>query len=151
MLESSLEFETQKKNSSKKKFVNFFEILLITFVVLGTALWLLISSHFSFQTLFANALRTLTPQVSTEKKTAPQIPEETVKKLLNGTLEVTSTSRTEDGSLQVATKNNLVIIFSLKKDLAGQVRSLQTILAKAKIDNKTIQKVDFRFSKTIIQ
>lgn len=47
-------------------------------------------------------------------------------------------------------KNAEKLIFSLKKDIFGQLGSLQLILQKAKIDGKVIESVDLRFDKPVV-
>lgn len=42
------------------------------------------------------------------------------------------------------------LVFSLSKDIPKQLASLQLILAKAKIDEKTIESLDLRFDKPVI-
>ena len=65
--------------------------------------------------------------------------------------EVGSVRESGNDSLEVTSKNNILVIFSLKKDLSGQVRTLQTVSTKAKIENRNLKKVDFRFEKIIVE
>lgn len=48
-------------------------------------------------------------------------------------------------------KGDLVVIFSKNKDLNLQVNSLQQVLARAKIDESKISKIDLRFDKPVIE
>ena len=43
------------------------------------------------------------------------------------------------------------IIFSLEKESAGQVDSLQAILTRAKINDRPVSQVDFRFDKPVVR
>lgn len=62
----------------------------------------------------------------------------------------------EDGSLTVTGKGETdtggknLFIFSLSGDYTTQVTSLQLILQKAKMNSKSIQKVDLRFNKPVV-
>lgn len=47
-------------------------------------------------------------------------------------------------------KNAEKLIFSLKKDIFGQLGSLQLILQKAKIEGKVVESVDLRFDKPVV-
>ena len=56
-----------------------------------------------------------------------------------------------ENDISVKAKNGPTILFSTKKSLTDQVSTLQTLLTKAKIDNKAIKKVDFRFEKIVVE
>lgn len=48
-------------------------------------------------------------------------------------------------------REDLVVLFSKNKDLELQVNSLQQVLARAKIDESKISKIDLRFDKPVIE
>ena len=48
-------------------------------------------------------------------------------------------------------KTGVTIFFSKEKNFRESISTLQTLLAKAKIDNKTVKQVDFRFDKIIVK
>lgn len=54
------------------------------------------------------------------------------------------------GDIAIYNSNSAVAIFTENKDLDLQVDSLQSVLAKAKIDTAKIAKIDLRFDKPII-
>lgn len=56
----------------------------------------------------------------------------------------------DPSDIAVYSQKNLVCIFSSKKTAAGQIDSLQKILAQAKIDASKIAKIDLRFDKPVI-
>lgn len=51
----------------------------------------------------------------------------------------------------IASISGYSIIFSYQKDLETQVRSLQLILPRLKMENKTVKEIDLRFNKVIIR
>lgn len=62
----------------------------------------------------------------------------------------TNIRMTEDNSIAVYSNQEFVVTFSTQKDVAGQIDSLQAILAKAKINASKISKIDLRFDKPVI-
>lgn len=56
--------------------------------------------------------------------------------------------RVADGYLQIKTKP--LVIFSLEKDIIRQLASLQLILQKAKINSGTMDLIDLRFEKPVV-
>lgn len=53
-------------------------------------------------------------------------------------------------ALEVWLKENVVVLFSLKKEAKVQLDSLQLILSRAKIEGKNIRKIDLRFDKPVV-
>ena len=56
----------------------------------------------------------------------------------------------EEGDVAVYSTQEAIALFSTTKSAAGQVDSLQSVLAKAKIDAAKIEKIDLRFDKPTI-
>ncbi len=145
-------FFVKKKYSWKDKLIRFLELGLIILVVLGTVGWILISTHFSVGNFVASTFTKLKPQVAS-KSAEPLTNEEKLKKILldRSVLTVASITNVSNNFLEVHSADGSVIFFSLKKDFAEQVTTLQSLLAKAKIDNKSLKKADFRFSKIVVE
>src|SRR3972149_7317735 len=146
-------FEIKKKFSWKETLLRLLEVVLIVVVIGGTAFWLLLASGFSFEKLFSDFLGKLKPAVTLEQNKSFEDSGTLVKNLIDEykIFEVGSVRESGNDSLEVTSKNNILVIFSLKKDLSGQVRTLQTVSTKAKIENRNLKKVDFRFEKIIVE
>lgn len=146
-------FEVKKKHSWKTSLIHYLEISLVIIVVLGTLVWVIVSFHFSFGNIFNNTFSFFRPKISTETVTGKQSSEAEIYQLFaeQKLFKIVSVNKTEQGDFQVTSDTGVVVFFAANKDLSEQVATLQTLLTKAKIDNKPIKKVDFRFEKIIIE
>jgi len=52
--------------------------------------------------------------------------------------------------IEIWLENNLLVLFNLENDVDSQLDSLQLILSRAKIEGKTVKKIDLRFDKPVI-
>jgi len=52
--------------------------------------------------------------------------------------------------IEVWLEDEVLILFNGEKDVGVQLDSLQLILSRAKIEGKTIKKIDLRFDKPVI-
>lgn len=146
-------FSVKKKHAWRGNLITLVEIILIIIVVAGTIVWLLIANHFSLNSFLKNLRKSVQPQATFESKPKIQSKEDELKSLINNdnVLEISSLIKTPEGDLQITSQNGPSVNFSSKKSLQQQVSTLQTLLAKAKIDNKPLKKVDFRFSKIVVE
>jgi hypothetical protein len=146
-------FNVQKKHAWRDVLLRFVSLILIGSVVLGTLVWLLVVSGFSFQKFLNMSLEALKPQVQQEKKVDGLTPEEELRVLIDQDklFEIESLTKTAEGDFVVVAKNGPTVIFTVKKSLTDQLTTLQTLLTKAKIDNKALKKVDFRFAKIVVE
>lgn len=146
-------FKIKKKHSWKDRLIRLVERLLILAVVVGTGIWLLAASHFSPRSFFSTLGKDLRPQATFESQPKVQSKEDQLRAAINQTkvLEIGSIVKTPQGDFQVDSTGGIVVIFSQNKDFAAQVATLQTLLAKARIDNKALKKVDFRFEKIVVE
>lgn len=143
-------FEVKKKHSWKSDVIKLSEILLITIVLLGTVVWVLLSVRFSFASGVGQLLSFLAPKATTEVSEKNQTAEAQLKQALkDNKFDYLSFVTTKEKDFEVRLATGPVIFFSGKKDYASQVSSLQTLIGKAKIDNKAIKRIDFRFEKII--
>lgn len=65
-------------------------------------------------------------------------------------LSLTAAPVTLGGTIQ-ASISGAMVLFSTDKDLFTQVRSLQLILPRIKMEGKTAREIDLRFSKVVIR
>lgn len=149
---STAVFEVKKKHSWRGRLLKVFEIALIAIVLFGTVVWLLIQSHFSVNNFVRQISEKLRPEVSTPNTRELKSAKDALRKSIESqkAFEIETISEVTEG-YEVRLKHNAIVIFSNLKDFGQQVTTLQTLLAKAKIDNKTIKKVDFRFEKIVVQ
>ncbi len=146
-------FTVKKKHAWRDQILRWVSILLIISVLLGTVVWILLSSNFSYEKIFSEVLTRIKPEVRKEVKIKASSKEEELKQLIDNdkVFEIESLTNTTEGDILVKAKKGPTIIFASKKSLTDQVSTLQTLLTKAKIDNKAIKKVDFRFEKIVVE
>jgi len=146
-------FKVQKKHAWRDKFIRIIEIGLVVVVISGTVVWLLLSSNFSFEKLFKTFGNSVKPKITSNSATRKLSDEEKLKQLFSERklIDVSSFEKTKEGDFQVSSKSGEVFIFSHEKNLDEQVSTLQTLFAKAKIEGKSLKKVDFRFSKIVVE
>ncbi len=145
-------FQVQKKHSWRGSLIRLLEVLLIIIVLLGTGIWYLNQSHFSVSKFINSTQESLKPKVETQKKVEQKTPQDELKTEIEKSkvFEIESIKEVT-GGFEVKAKNGPTVVFSKEKDFAETIRTLQTLLAKAKIDNKSVRQVDFRFEKIVVQ
>jgi len=146
-------FQIRKKFAWKTKIVRFVEIILAFIVLAGTILWLVFSTNFSFPNFFKSLGNSLKPKIASNTAKKNLSDEELLKKLLSekNLLEVKFLEKTSEKDYKIVTKDGINIYFAKDKSFEDQVSTLQILLAKAKIEGKSLKKVDFRFSKIIVE
>lgn len=145
-------FQVKKKHSWRANLIRVLEILLIIVVLLGTLVWYLLQSHFSLNNFLHSLQQTLTPKIEQKTQAKQQLARDQLKQSIQNSrvFEIDAINEVSDG-YEVRAKGGLVVVFSKEKDFDETISTLQTLLAKAKIDNKTIKRVDFRFDKIIVE
>ncbi|OGY26192.1 MAG: hypothetical protein A2Z24_01325 [Candidatus Woykebacteria bacterium RBG_16_44_10] len=125
------------------------EVAILLVVLVGTAITLFWPSNFSLQQTFEN----LKTALSLEKvETRGLSFEDQVRVLVDGkVIDVVSIEKSPHGYVTIKDKNESVVIFSSGKELETQVRTLQTLLTKAKIEKRVVSLVDFRFEKLVVR
>ena len=144
-------FTPSKEHSKKKRLIFLVEVVAVVTITLGTAIFFLIPKDFSTQKLlstFRNIISLKKTEDSLEEKTFENLLKEAVDGKI---LHVTSINNSNQGFYTVESTEGLKVIFDENKKLDGQVRTLQTLLSKAKIDRKKVIFVDFRFDKLVIR
>lgn len=129
---------------------------LVQKIILGVvALILVVGSLFPVLKSFSlkNFLDSTVNSFSIKKSETKSVPAtflDQVNSALENKFKTTSIEPDQDGA-KVELGNGTEVWFSEEKDLNEQIRSLQTLFSKATIENKQLKKVDFRFSKVIIE
>lgn len=127
------------------------EILVLSIVLVGTALTLFWPTNFSVPKTIEN-LKEILSLRKERVETKGLSFEEQVRALTDGkVIEIASIEKSPDSFLLIKDKEGLLVIFSPLKDLENQVRTLQTLLTKAKIEKRAVSLVDFRFDKLVVR
>jgi hypothetical protein len=152
-LDRSTVFTVEKKHAWKEVLLRYTGVSLILLVIVGTITWFLVSANFRFDKVFSAAVSVLKPQVNEQEKVNKLSKEEEVKGLIekDSLFQVSELAKTSEGDIVLTAKEGFAVIFAVEKSLTDQVATLQTILSKARIDNKALKKVDFRFDKTVVE
>ncbi len=113
----------------------------------------MVGSNFSFSRFFQQISSSLKPKVASDQATKNLSASDRLKLLIQekSLFEISNLTVTAEGDFQVQAKSGQIFVFSAQKDLSEQVATLQTLLSKAKIENKSFKKVDFRFDKIVVE
>ena len=146
-------FNVKKKHAWRDQILRWVSILMLVLVLLGTLVWILLSANPPFEKIINDVLSRIKPEIKKETKIKTNSKEEELRNLIENdkVLEIETLANTVENDISVKAKNGPTILFSTKKSLTDQVSTLQTLLTKAKIDNKAIKKVDFRFEKIVVE
>ncbi len=79
------------------------------------------------------------------------IGEDTILLILLEDPQIRSIKHTGQGGIEVQTEENLTILFSREKNLESQIRSLQMIVKKYRIEGKQLKSVDLRYDQPVIK
>ena len=145
-------FTTPKVHTKKRRLRLTIEILLISLVLIGTVFSVLRFRDFSFEKLTKNFQNAITLKKPTQSKTDQISVEAKIKELIDKKiLTITSIEKSEGGFAVIKSKEKTSVIISTEKNLENQAKTLQTVLSKAKIEEKEVSLVDFRFDKLIVR
>ena len=129
------------QNRKNKKYLRYVGIV---FLVFGISL-ILVSSFILFS-----------PYLFSKKLISP-LPSKNIFKnldiksiLIKEKIDFSEVYSSTDSAYVVNLKEGGRVIFSTKKDLLSQVRSLQIILSRLTIDGKKLRALDFRFDKPVV-
>ncbi|OGY21646.1 MAG: hypothetical protein A2126_01995 [Candidatus Woykebacteria bacterium GWB1_45_5] len=144
-------FSTPKIHSRTKVTRLAIEVILLLIVLIGTGLTLFWPTGFSLEKNLQNLKEILS--LKRQKVEVKGLSfEEKVRGLVDGkVIHIALLEKSSEGFVTVRDDEGLAVIFSPKKDLETQVRTLQTLLSKAKIEKRAITLVDFRFDKLVVR
>lgn len=77
--------------------------------------------------------------------------EDTILLILLEDPQIRSIKHTGQKGIEVQTEENLTILFSREKNLESQVRSLQMIVKKYRIEGKELKQVDLRYEQPVVK
>lgn len=145
-------FIAPKTHEKKKRIRLAVEFLLISSVLVGTILGLIRFGEFSFGDTAAKLRSVVSLRMPVLEVTREATFEEKIKKLIDKkVLEIASIEKTSEGNFKIRSYEEIVVVIAANKDLEIQARTLQTLLAKAKIENEQVALVDFRFDKLVVR
>ena len=125
-------FSAPKTHNNKRKAIFLVEILVIILLITGTIISFVALDEFApsdYFKKFTNLALLKRPSQKKEEKSFEEKIREAIDKKI---LDVTAIEKSNEG-------------------LGFQARTLQTVLSKAKIENRVASLVDFRFDKIVVQ
>lgn len=144
-------FIPKKEYSKKRHLIFLIEAGVITIILVGTIAIFLIPKDLSFKNV-AEKFRNSVGLKKTETPKDDQTYEDLLRASLDGkVLKVSSIKKSDDSFYTVESTEGLKIVFDENKDLSSQIRALQTLLSKAKINKKRPVFIDFRFEKLVVR
>src|SRR3990167_9244680 len=144
-------FSPKKSQRPKLTALKIVEIVLTLVVLIGTIV-VFSSIGKTFKNISFGKIRNLfAPQVPVAINTQEDTTSNLKKKLENESISVKEIKQLSSGDFAVVIQNEIILEISGEKDLDIQVRALQNILAKAKIEEREIKRIDFRFEKVIVE
>jgi len=142
-------FEISKVNSKRKRIIFFIEILVVFSLVAGITFSFLNLNNFNYPKIFEAIKGTLNLKQAQQHKDLSF--EEKARNLIDKKiLDITELKKTDQG-LDIKTKQGIEVFISDDKDLGDQVKTLQTVLSKAKIEKREVLLIDFRFDKLVVR
>ena len=146
------EFVVPKTHRRQKLIRVAIEVSVIVSVFVGTILSLVRFSNFSFEEATEKFLNTISLREPTYKTVKETTFGGKIEQLINGkVLNVVSIEETKEGNFEIKSKEGVIVVIAENKDLEFQARTLQTLLAKAKIEKRQVALVDFRFDKLVVR
>jgi len=142
-------FETSKVNSKRKRIIFLIEILAVFSLVVGITFSFLNLNNFNYSKIFEAIKGTLDLKQAQQHKDLSF--EEKARTLIDKKLlDITELKKTDRG-LDIKSKQGVEVFISDDKDLGDQVKTLQTVLSKAKIEKREVLLIDFRFDKLVVR
>lgn len=144
-------FSVPKEHKKTRRLIFTIEVVVILLLFIGTAVTFLGPDFFSPETLWNNVREKIVLKTPQENKEIATF-EDSIRKLIDKKLlHIITIKRSDKEFYTVKSKEGIDVIIDEKKDLESQVRTLQTVLSKAKIEKKRINLVDFRFEKLVVR
>lgn len=144
-------FTPTKEHKKTKRYILIIEILVVILIVIGTLVIFLRPQDLSWNNIISDLERMASlKNPDTEIKSVSF--EERLLLLVDGNLLHTiSIKKSSQGYYTIESKEKIKVIIDENKVLEDQVRTLQTVLSKAKIEKKKAILIDFRFEKLVVR
>ncbi len=145
-------FSLQRKNRTKDLLFNLVVAVLLLFVLISTISPLLGSIGVKILHGLENVKNNLSPQkMVAVNPLAPSFKDQVKEKVDPAIFEIKDFKEIDAYSLEATSFQGVVAVFGTHQSLDDQVSSLQTLLAKSRIEAKQVKKIDLRFNKTIVE
>ncbi len=146
------QFQVTQIHKPKANLLRLFEILIILAVMGGTIFLFFNHRQVSWQGIVSSFQSLLTPkQATSSSKKEISFEDRLLSDLAKNSFKVKSYSLTQESNYLIVIDQGTKIYFDSKKDSASQVRTLQTLVAKARIEDRQLRRVDFRFEKPVVE
>lgn len=99
----------------------------------------------------SQGLKTVTLELGSDLAIGQKIDDGVVSLILLEEPQVSFVKYTGQGGMEIRADEKLIIFLSREKDLEGQIRALQTIVKKYKIEGKDLSRVDLRYDQPVIK
>lgn len=141
-----------KIHKEKRRWRLIIEFLFIGVVVVGSLVTFLQFKGISYERTFEKFMGVFS--IQREKSLAK--PEISMKEKIQDIfdkkiLKITSIDDSNEEYITIKSKEKTTVVLSTTKDLEEQSKTLQSVLAKAKIEGKSVSLVDFRFEKLVVR
>lgn len=151
-LAAARHFSTQRVNKKKNSLFNILVGLILTVVVVGTLSPWVIRFSFSIRVLLDNFTANIAPQkIEALTPIAPSFTDQIRSKIDPTVFNIKEIKEVDAFTLEITSQDNIIAVFSSQNEVENQISSLQTILAKSRIESKPVKKIDLRFNKTVVE
>lgn len=141
-----------KIHRKKRRWRLVIEFLFIGAVVVGSLVTFLQFSDVSFDGTLDKFKEVLSIQRETPSSKPGVSTEEKIKDIYDKKiLKITSINDSNPEFITFKSQEGTTVVLSTSQDLEEQSKTLQSVLAKAKIEGKRVSLVDFRFDKLVVR
>ena len=141
-----------KIHKKKRRWRLIIEVLFIGAVVVGSLATFLQFRDISYEQTFDKFRGVLSIRRETPLEKLGVSTEEKIKDIYNRKiLKITSIDDSNEEYITIKSQERTTVVLSTSQDLEEQAKTLQSVLAKAKIEGKSVLLVDFRFEKLVVR
>jgi len=144
-------YSPPKTHASIKRTLFLIEISILVLVFIGTIFYFFRPSEISFEKMLVKAKEIVSLKKQKEEQKGATLEEKLRREIDGKILSIISIDKQTDGYVVIRSKEGVEVIISEDKDLDFQVRTLQNLLSKAKIEKRILLLVDFRFEKLVVR
>lgn len=141
-----------KIHKKRRRWRLIIEFLFIGVVVVGSLVTFLQFKDISYERVFEKFRGVLSIQRETLLVKPGVSTEEKIESIFDKKiLKITSIDDSNEEYITIKSEEKTTVVLSTTKDLQEQSKTLQSALAKAKIEGKSVILVDFRFEKLVVR
>lgn len=144
-------FTSSKEHRNRKRIILIIEGLVIFLLLVGTTLTFFGPKKFVTSEWLDSLKNRISFQDPQDKVEGVSF-EDLIKEQIDGKfLQIKSVKKDKEGFFSIESTEGTKVFLVEEKDLENQVRTLQTVLSKAKIEKKKVILIDFRFDKLVVR